>query len=194
MSSLQRRPLRCASLTVLTSRSIAGAWSFHPCVCGREDFSWTTEIEKASFLSLRHRWEVLFCTVRSFKTLENCFFQCVILRMFQELFYFLGDFVRENLYNVRLWCNSSIGKGGFELVEPYYWSVCVERWNTKSSGVLVTRSSFRLPYLMYYYTWKTPHHQYKSSTTCTGDKECVFKSGVELLLLCLLKTLVEEAK
>ena len=37
--SLRRRPLTCASLTVLTSWTTAGTWCFHPCVCNTEDFS-----------------------------------------------------------------------------------------------------------------------------------------------------------
>ena len=71
-----------------------------------------------------------------------------------QVLYFLGDFAREALYNVcvhdSLWGDTSISEDGFELVEPYTWSVSVERWNTKIYGIQVTRSSFRLPYYSCY--------------------------------------------
>ena len=58
-SSLRRRQLGCASLLVVTFRTKAGAWCFHPCVWVPEDFSWNAEVEKGLCLPLRGCWEVL---------------------------------------------------------------------------------------------------------------------------------------
>ena len=131
--------INCGNFSNHSWRMMLSSMCFQP-----KRLLWTAKVEKATCLPSRCCWEVL-STVRSFKSQENCSFQHVELflcrRMFWEVFYFLGEFVREDHFIVcvhnSLWGNSSIGEDVFGVVEPYSLSVYVKRWNTKSHGVMI---------------------------------------------------------
>ena len=133
-----------------------------------------------------------FCIDWSFKSWKNGFFQHVklLLRrlMFQDILYFLGNLTQEGLYNVckhnSLWSNTSIGENGLEQVELHSLSVCVERLDTKSYGVL----NFCWWVLFGFHSIECVEFERKKSVVVEDLhwwwRICVFKSCVELLLLC----------
>ena len=133
--------------------------------------------------------------VRSFKSWENGFFQLVELLlfrwMFQDILLFpLAISLRRGLYNMckhnLLRSNPSIGENGFELVESYSWSVCVEKWNTKSYGVLNLWSFFGF-HSVEYVEFEEKNNRL-SSKTCTG------RFLFNLVLNCCCSVIVERSQ